>query len=344
MIVGVCGYGFSGSGAVIDLLSTYNTVTVASESELSIIYKPDGIDDLKRALVDNPVRYYSSDTAIRRFMRYMKRSAKEFDQRTEGAFSLICNEYIESLIQVRWQGSTMAHYYQDNGMEYILRQRLLRGLRRRFEKYFGPICRPFPPDKEMYYSVMDEQEFMTLSRAFLMRIINAMLQNKEKNSHIVVDQLFSADNPERDLDYFEDVKAIVVSRDPRDLYILSKTRTGMDGRFIPYDSVYAYVQYYKGLMKGNKAEENKRVHSIHFEDLIYKAQETRTKIEDFLDLKGSRYTEGAFSPEKSINNTQLFLKFPQFKEDIRIIEGELSLYLYNFSEYGIVPTFNSSTF
>ena len=107
MIVGVSGYGFSGSGAVIDLLSDYEKVTLASESELSLIYKPDGIDDLKRALVDDPVRYYACDSSIRRFKQYMKRSAKELDHRTKGEFSFISGEVIDRLIQVKWMGSTM---------------------------------------------------------------------------------------------------------------------------------------------------------------------------------------------------------------------------------------------
>ena len=344
MIVGVCGYGFSGSGAIKDILSSYDQVIIPSESELSLIYKPDGIDDLKYALVDNPVRYYSSDSAIRRFIQFMRRSAKEFDPQTHGEFSNICNSFIREIIQVKWPGSTMAHYAQEHGVEYFLRQRVARGLRRRYEKRFGPICRPFPPDKEMFYSIMDEEEFVKHVRSFLKRIIEAMVDNAQQYSHIVIDQLFPADNPEKDMIYFEDAKAIVVARDPRDLFILSKTTTGMDGRFIPSDSITSFIRYYKGLMKGNKAKDSDRIMVIQFEDLIYNTQDTRSKIEEFLCIQKNKTKADIFDPMRSINNTQLFRQYPQYNKDIALIEKELSSFLYNFSDYNIAPTFNTKPF
>ncbi len=274
----------------------------------------------------------------------MKRSAKEYDPQTGGKFSSISADFIERLIQVKWQGSTMAHYYQECCISYFYRQRLARGLRRRFEKHFGPISKPFPPDKEMFYSIMDEDEFIALARSFLVRIIESMVDNVQEYSHIIVDQLFSADNPEKDLIYFDDAKAIVVSRDPRDLYILSKTATGMDGRFIPSDNVEDYILYYKGIMKGNKAQTGDRVLAVRFEDAIYNAEETRSKIEKFLGLKREKPKNDLFSPERSINNTQLFIKYPQYREDVDLIEKKLSSYLYNYNDYDIKPTFSTKLF
>lgn len=345
MIVGISGYGFSGSGAVIDLLADYNTVKIASESEISLIYKPDGIDDLKRALVDNPVRYYACDSAIRRFKQFMKRSAKELNSRTDGRFTPTCNDFIESIIQVKWKGSTMTHFAQETGMEYVFRQRLARGLRRRFEQLFGPINRPFPPDKEMYYSIMGEDEFISLAQRFLMDIITAMTGDTQKYSHIIVDQLFPADNPEKDFIYFNNVKAIVVSRDPRDVYILSKTRTGMDGRFIPSDNVNDFIRYYDGMMRGSRTKNNKNVLTIQFEELIYQPEQVRNRIECFLGLTniGRIYT-GRFDPKKSINNTQLYLRYPQYSSDIDKIKCTLSDYVFDFQRYNSVPSFNTSTF
>ena len=345
MIVGISGYGFSGSGAVIDLLSDYSTVKIASESEISFIYKPDGIDDLKRALVDEPVRYYACDSAIRRFMQYMKRSSRELNYWTNGEFTTISNDFIESLIQVKWQGSTMTHYTQDQGLEYLLRQRLARSIRRRIEKRIGPICRPFPPDKEMYYSIMDEDEFISLTRRFLIRLITAMTGDPQKFTHIIVDQLFSADNPEKDFIYFDNVKAIVVSRDPRDLYILSRTRTGMDGRFIPSDNVDDFLRYYAGLMRGNKVKDSTNVLTVRFEELVYRSEETRKRIESFLGLSNtSKVKTSKFDPKKSINNTQLFFRYPRFSSDIERIQNTLGEYLFDFEHYNMKPDFDTATF
>ena len=46
----------------------------------------------------------------------------------------------------------------------------------------------------------------------------------------------------------------------------------------------------------------------------------------------------------SINNTQLWLKYPEYMLDIDIIEKELSTYLYDFSNYTKKPSFNKDSF
>ena len=49
-------------------------------------------------------------------------------------------------------------------------------------------------------------------------------------------------------------------------------------------------------------------------------------------------------PDVSINNTQLWNKYPEYDKDIKIIESELSEYLYPFEDYHIVPSYANRTF
>ena len=69
MIIGVCGLGYTGSGAVQDLLKEYEEIEdLTGDYEFGFVYKPDGILDLRHHLVEAPCRDLSSNVAIKRFL------------------------------------------------------------------------------------------------------------------------------------------------------------------------------------------------------------------------------------------------------------------------------------
>ena len=77
-----------------------------------------------------------------------------------------------------------------------------------------------------------------------------------------------------------------------------------------------------------------RVLCVHFEDLVYKYDETIKRIEDFIGVSSEDHKEirQHFDPSKSIHNTQLF-KRDEFKnESVSMIERELKDYLYPYTE------------
>ena len=344
MIVGVCGFGFSGSGAVLDLLNDYSDVFVADKVELSFIYKPDGLEDLRRAVSLEPSRYFSSDSAIRRFIKYMDHQEKRYNQISGDQFSKLYHDFINSIVQVRWLGNTSVHAYQDNGMNYFLRQKIARAIRIRFEKRVKKINKPLWPDKEMYFSFMDENSYMLAAKQFVGGFVNAIM-GKNRARIIAIDQPFCANDVKKEFPFFDDCKAIVVLRDPRDLFVLAKTSLGMAGRFIPTDSVDSFIKYYKGLMGSLKKADEGLALYINFEDLIYKNQETIGMIERFLGLQDSSHTnKSKFDPMVSINNTQLFLKYTELKDDVDQITRELSDYLYDFLQYERKPDFSIESF
>lgn len=344
MILGVCGFGFSGSGALLDYLKCYDDIYVADKMEMSLIYKPDGIQDLYNSVVLNPVRYFSSDSAIRRFLRYMHRQEKRYNRITNGEFSILLERYINTIIQVEWKGNTTVHSYQDEGFSYLIRQKLARAIRQRFESRFFPIKRNCWPDKKMYYSYIEEDFFKKETIFFLKSLISSIID--ERNASIIaIDQLFPANDPEKYFWYVGDSKAIVVLRDPRDLYLLAKTSLGMSGRFIPSSNAKDFVTYYKGLMKSRREVQSDKVLTIFFEDMIYDTERTVNVIETFLNISGNKnLVKSNFDPKISINNTQLFLKYPEYINDIDYIAVNLKQYLYNFKNYSLKPEFNIKSF
>ena len=326
MIIGVCGFGFSGSGALLDWLKDYPEVFVLDKFEFSFVYKPDGLCDLGNAICYHPARYFSSDSAIRRFKQYMSRMQKKLNSYSKGEFQSVLNEYLSKIIQLSWSGSTSVHYYQASFLDFIFRQSVARHIRRLIENklHYFP-SQSYWPEKKMYFSVMNEDDFLLASKNFITGIIDGIAR-EEKNRVIVLDQCFAANDPKESFKFFDCPKAITVVRDPRDNYLLAKKGYGFGTSFIPRQRVEDFVIYYRGLMESRRYDKSDHnIIEVQFEDLIYNPTETFSELEQTLGL--SHIDVGEFShfkPDISINNTQLWYKYPQFNDEIKIIERELS--------------------
>lgn len=333
MIIGVCGLGYTGSGAVLDLLKEFDENHVIDQLEFAIAYNPDGLEDLEYHLLKNVSRYLSSDIAIKRFKNYIKSKCTPrgtYQIVTNNQFKSLSENYIESLIQVKWTGAwsfdRVEATFWEKKIKYILLGRLQRLSDRILKKY----VRIFP-EREMCLSIRPEK-FYELSRKYVNDIIVSIDGDSGKN--IVLDQPFSGDNPEKSFIYFDNPLAIIVDRDPRDIYILVKKVVLSYGRFMPSDDVKAFVEYYKALrINQNPIKDITKVLKINLEDLIYEYDDTLKKIINFTGMKNHRAAKSFFNPEVSKHNTQLFRKYNEFNEDIVYIEQELVEWLFPFDKY-----------
>ena len=179
---------------------------------------------------------------------------------------------------------------------------------------------------------------------FVSNMMSAM-QGESKAKIRAIDQAFSANNPRASFPYFLHPKAIIVLRDPRDIYLLAKCTLGLSGSFIPTDNVADFITYYSGLLNSMKdiADDND-ILTIHFEELIYNPEGGRKKIERFLGIEDRIADKRYFKPEISINNTQLWLKHTNYAEDIEQIEKQMGEYLYPFEMFAMKPSFNVKSF
>lgn len=335
MIVGVCGFGYTGSGALIDLLKGYDHINVFDKFEFSFIYSPDGIDDLRYHLVDNPTRYMSSDIAINRFIKYSQGKNLEICKFTNNKYLPACNKFIDSLIQVKWRGYWMFDYFEGTFWEKnfnfrLFHARILKLLSRKTNKTFD-----LPPVRNMYLSV-DPNDFDVKAKQFVSEIIQSINQNNE--DVVVLNQPFRANNPKKDFMYFDNPKAIIVDRDPRDLYVILKKIISYKCRFIPYNDVDSFIKYYEALHKGDFMNNSNNTLYIKFEDLIYDFDITKSKIEKFLNIENSySQSKSGFDPLVSIENTCIYDKYPDLSEDVELIEQRLSTWLYDFENKKIKP-------
>ena len=292
MIVGVCGHGYSGSGAVVDYLKEKPDCQVCGNIELSLAYMPHGLQDLDYHVNESVSRYYSSDAAIKDFLRLHERMH----------------------------------------IPRTLDRRVVRTL---LEEVFGR--RIGLPIKERMYLSVQPDEFEDAARRYIANVLDGLGCSNERI--VVLDQPFEANDPGKSMRYFDDSRAIVVDRDPRDLYLLCKLTLGNKAAFIPSDDPETFARYYRLVRASGGAENDSGILRVSFEDLVYEYEDTARRIDSFLGLGPT--AEGRFEhfdPAISINNTQLFVLNSGYREEVELIEKLLPEYLYPFDERDLMPS------
>ena len=187
------------------------------------------------------------------------------------------------------------------------------------------------PNRTLEVSVKPEG-FDEKARQFVHRMLEAYGADFSRN--IVLDQPFIGNDPAKSFKYFGDAVAIVVDRDPRDNYIFGREFLAKRGRYMPCENVEEFVAYYR-LMRHNQPyqQQNNRILRLHFEEMVYDYVNATAKVRQFCHLPENPRPLSVFDPKLSVNNTQLILKFPQYKKDIEYIERELPEYLFDFSRF-----------
>ena len=334
MIVGLCGFGCTGASAVLDYLRDYDSIEINEEVELSFIYDPDGFMDLENAICLRPVRYYSGDAAIKKFrhimfsyelVHYMKRVMPI------PVYKKLVSDYINGISKIRWNGFwhfDKRHYSDFHyWIKYVLGWKYLRV----FDKLGLKIPKSFPNNSIMTIPV-SKDVFYNETRTFLSNLLRSMGLNGEKT--VIVDQPFPANCPSSVFHFFEDnCKAIVVVKDPRDMYFFVKDHARLDVNWIPCGSCMEFIEFYKHQMSICHFDERTLV--VNFEDLIYEYESTTAKICNFIGIEKLSEKGTYFHPERSIGNTQIYKKHKECKEEIELIERELKEYLYPFEKYNV---------
>jgi hypothetical protein len=153
----------------------------------------------------------------------------------------------------------------------------------------------------------------------------------------VIDQPFEPSNPLPAFKYFDMPKAIIVDRDPRDVYLFGKNflKKARGVVLYPVDDVESFISWYKAV----RTSPDKLLHEredclfINFEELIYDYENAVKKVSEFCGIKEWGHKGEFFKPNWSRNNTQLFNKYKGFEKDIAKIEMELPEFIFHFHNY-----------
>ena len=340
MIIGVCGFSWSGSSACKELLREYSGVELYN-SEFTLAYHPDGLSDLDFHLNENCTKFMSSGVAIPRFRKIANLLLKN---ETKGKIKKLTNEYLDSLIQAKWIGN-------EDGQVVLCKYpwlyekvsaRYLRHVVFKLPYKFCTKLKVYPLSKKEFSIKPDG--FIEKTQEYTNGIFKAMSLNIDKT--IVLDQPFPGNAPSRSMKYYKNAKAIIVDRDPRDIYMFVHSLYSKSSYSVPHNDVKEFISYYKNMHKTLKEELlNPDILYIHFEDLIFEYEKTVKQIEEFTGLSEHSLAKHFFKPEMSIANTRVFLKRTDCQSEIKQIEEGLSEYLYDFSKYpydGNLEIFNEN--
>lgn len=330
-IITCAGYYRTGSSAISDLFCEFENCTSLGDYEFRFVQDPDGISDLEYNLLENNHRHNTSH-AIKRFIKmikflngsvYSKRYKRFFDNK----FYEYSMEYIENITQLKCK----AWWHRDQ----IDKGKIFYFLDRVYAKSIGLVQKgrgntSMLHNEDSYFTYILKEEFYKYTREYIEKLF--LYANRNNNEFLVADQLVPPSNINRYLNYFTDIKVICVERDPRDLYVLERTKYRWG--IMPYENVKEFCDWYTITRAHRKKEipDPGKVMLINFEDLIYQYETTVEKIINFVGLNKKYHTKkkSKFIPEKSKNNTKVYLKYPALNDDIIYIEKELEGYLYDF--------------
>ena len=348
------GYSGSGSSALTDLVSELEGFDENLGSfEFVFTHCPNGLFDLEDKLLigNNGLR---SDEAIHSFLSCMYRLHHErnywfsdYAVKVTPRFYSFCEEMIADLRLISM--NDVYWYYQENIDTIPLR--LLWHIRMSATKLFGrhfPKDKPFKPldydDVQLAYPKPDE--FYAAARRMLQKLYCELGCEQHP---LVLDQLLLPHNLHRIDRYFDDrLRVFVVDRDPRDVYLLNKYYWLPAHVGVPFPTEpEAFCRVYAAMRQSERHVEDSRILRLHFEDCIYRYDETCRRVYAFLDVSDAQHARRKgtmFQPDKSIRNTQLFRRGSFPAEDLHIIEEQLSGYLYDFPADVPVPGISDDIF
>lgn len=317
------GYHATGAGVIDDLFREFDNVAQGEyEVECRLLQDPDGISDLEYNLVENPHRL-NSGFAVKRFEKYVKRTNRTYKKIFGRQWKVLSAEYVKRIVKIDYRGywhgdiwllNPVLQYY------HLFRRALSKIAPKRFKK---PSYYNYFPWLHTYHACMEEEAFLQATRDYMDALCTAM--NSENKEYVMLDQLYAPGNIARYERYIRDCKAIIVDRDPRDVYIFQKL---IKEHTLPSE-VHDFCRVYRDTREKTTEGNPENCLYITFEELIYNYEESVKRVMDFVGISKEHHIapKTRFDPAVSIKNTRLWKKHPEYADEVRVIEKELPEYL-----------------
>ena len=322
----------SGSSAITDFVSEFDSVYSFTDEEFRFVQDPDGVSDLEYNLVENFNRH-NSGHAIKRYKKLVdfycgNMFGKKYEKFFHGNWKKYSEKYIDDLTDFTYHG-WWQYDLMDKGEFFYFRKRILNKILRMTVWRNQPERTLNTMKNEITYCAHpSEEKFLNCTKMYIEDLFGSVCRGANT---VMVDQIVPPTNLKRYLRYFNDIKVFVVDRDPRDIFVLEKY-VWKDG-VIP-NNVEDFCKWFKYTRAHRKTElfDDKMVCFIQFEDMVYKYDETTKKIANWLgfELKEQTKKKQYFDPSRSINNTYTWKKVKCNLAEIEYIENELGEYLYSF--------------
>ena len=168
----------------------------------------------------------------------------------------------------------------------------------------------------------DKIKLLSKLRSEIENIDNCELKkNKSKNSNIILDQSASYWRPTDYIKYFNNLKIIIINRDPRSIYYSMYSR---NSKAYPSSNIITFAKWYKKIRNNQLKIKNKNVYIIQYEKFLNNFEIESKKLNNFLKI--SQKIKSKFDLNFSKNNI-LKAKNKLNKQDKIYLEKKLKNFL-----------------
>ena len=326
--IATTGYYGSGSSAVTDLVREYSNVEqpTGTDFEISFFFGYHGIENLRYWIVNG--KRLQRD-AIHDFLSTARRVASlghkmNYEKYFQGHFMEATRKYVRQISGTKCGERYYVDLMRLSDMKLLLHRFVnkLYASNIIYSKTHSDVrqsgTRLFGTKESLYLYDITEDEFIYETKKFINYLFGNICRNKKI---IMVDGLISTHDIDDVSMYFDDLRTVIVRRDPRDIYLsekyIWKTET------VPR-APKSFCSWFAQAMK-TYSYKTSIVKEILFEDLIFNYDKTVSELELFLDLSEENHIEKQkyFKPDVSINNCRLWKKYPQEADNIKLIEESL---------------------
>lgn len=315
-LISVSGFGYSGSGLIIDFLNSSNN-TVFSPVEFRLLKDVDGLLNLRNSFIGQG-NYMNIDITLKRFKRFCKVLARKnninfgmnYNHLSDDTFLEHINVFTEEIVSGKYWSDAFVFKYHKSDISQIL-WKVLRKLK---------------------FKIIADQRFIPVSIEEFDISVNKLLNNlftdmtKNTDNFLVVDQAIdpTAINSYREL--LGNTKCIVVGRDPRDSYV-----DLINSKDVLYDvDQFIYLFKKMRLMFHENSNKLENVLYIQFESFLTSFEIEAKRVIEF--TKGSKDDFSLddclnYKYNKSLKNIGIHKNFND-QLAIKKIEKELNEYCY----------------
>ena len=321
----IMGSGESGSGAIFDYLKSRPDIINPLNKEFRLVQDPGGLVDLHSSIVFG-FHVNRASNAIKRFKKLCEQCGRSnsgvyrrrftykyglnYASYIENYFNKV-DKFIERITHVSYPGMPSCERLDLNKLETLKYDyKLTKAKKINTKPEVGNMILP-----------VQEKIFLKETELFLDELFS--VNRNSQNKHVIVDQGGSLWAPLSTTKYYGERKAVVVTRDPRDIF----SEFQYYGQAYPGSDVEIFCNWYAGAFSNiNKTEwDNDIVMHIRFEDFIRNFDVEVKKVNNHLNL--SENVSYKFNPDNSKKNIGKFKKVLRL-EDVKYIEKKLENYLH----------------
>lgn len=321
-----CGFGWSGSSAIVDLLRELDGFW-ESETEFRLVKERYGLQDLEYAMTENWDQI-ETDMAIQDFqwlikhlnhsvsskmpMKWFDYAGLGYEDFFEKDFLNKTEKFLDNFIVDRYLNDWCFWDFKVGDKPLTV--------------FFNKVKKKLKvsPSRYSYMtSPCSREEYYKCVKSYMDALFEGVAK-KYDAEYVILDQGVMGHRPEKAFDYFNNSKVVIIDRDPRDIYVDLIQCNGLIGNDLAQkDDAKKYIDWHKA-MRGIFKQEHENILRLRFEGLVLDYEKTLTIIYDFLGISSSRHSKKReyFKPEQSAKNIGIWKTYKN-QEVIKEIESVL---------------------